>query len=85
MSKIRFAIIGAGHIGKRHAEMVLRHPEGEIVAMSDIRSKEECGVSYDIPFFSDPADMINNGPACDVVCMHPQRTSRSAFPFSIEC
>lgn len=69
MSKIRFAIIGAGHIGKRHAEMVLRNSEGELVAMSDVRTKEECGVSYDVPFFNDPADMINNGPECDVVCV----------------
>jgi predicted dehydrogenase len=69
MSKIRFAIIGAGHIGKRHAEMVLRHPEGELVAMSDVRSKEECAVSFDVPFFHDPEEMINNGPACDVVCV----------------
>ncbi|MFN6380232.1 MAG: Gfo/Idh/MocA family protein [Flavobacteriales bacterium] len=69
MSKIRFAIIGAGHIGKRHAEMVERHPEGELVAMADLRSKEECGVAYNVPFFNDPLEMINSGPECDVVCI----------------
>ena len=27
--KIKFAVIGAGHIGKRHAEMIRRDAEGE--------------------------------------------------------
>ena len=26
---IKFGIVGCGHIGKRHAEMVKRHPEAE--------------------------------------------------------
>jgi UDP-N-acetyl-2-amino-2-deoxyglucuronate dehydrogenase len=30
--KIKFAVVGAGHIGKRHAEMVKRDPEAELVA-----------------------------------------------------
>ena len=25
-NKIRFAVVGQGHIGKRHAEMILRNP-----------------------------------------------------------
>ncbi len=41
-SKIRFVVIGAGHIGKRHAEMIRRDAEGELVAMVDIRSQKEC-------------------------------------------
>lgn len=68
MSKIRFAVIGSGHIGKRHAEMVVRNPESELVAMCDVRSKQECGVDYDIPFFNDPAAMLKEV-ECDVVCV----------------
>lgn len=68
MSKIRFAVIGSGHIGKRHAEMVVRNPESELVAMCDIRSKQECGVDYEIPFFNDPAAMLKEV-ECDVVCV----------------
>jgi hypothetical protein len=30
--KIKFAIVGAGHIGKRHAEMVSRNKESELIA-----------------------------------------------------
>ena len=35
--KIKFAVIGAGHIGKRHAEMIRREPESELIAMVDVR------------------------------------------------
>lgn len=35
MSVIRFVIIGYGHIGKRHAAMIDRHPEAALVAVVD--------------------------------------------------
>lgn len=35
MTPIRFVIIGYGHIGKRHAAMVERHPEAALVAVID--------------------------------------------------
>ena len=41
--KIRFAVIGCGHIGKRHAEMITRDEGAELVALCDIRPKEELG------------------------------------------
>ena len=40
MKKVKFAIIGTGHIGKRHAEMVLRNPHAELVSLSDIKPKK---------------------------------------------
>lgn len=52
-TKIKFAVVGAGHIGKRHAEMIRRDREGELVAMVDIRTKEECGAQdFDVPFLT---------------------------------
>jgi predicted dehydrogenase len=69
MSKIKFAVIGAGHIGKRHAEMVMRNSEAELVAMCDVRTKQECDVTYDVPFFRSVEEMLENGPECDVVCV----------------
>ena len=48
--KIKFAIVGSGHIGKRHAEMIRRNPESELVAMCDIKDKSEIGLSdVDVP------------------------------------
>lgn len=50
--KVRFAVIGSGHIGKRHAEMIRRNPESELVAMVDIKPKSELGLTdLEVPFF----------------------------------
>jgi len=67
-SKIRFVVIGAGHIGKRHAEMIRRDAEGELVAMVDIRSKKECAAEdFDVPFFSTMQELFASGLEFDVV------------------
>lgn len=66
--KVKFAVIGAGHIGKRHAEMIRREPEGQLVAMVDIRSKEECGAEdFDVPFFTTLDDLLRSGIEFDVL------------------
>jgi UDP-N-acetyl-2-amino-2-deoxyglucuronate dehydrogenase len=66
--KIKFAIIGAGHIGKRHAEMVNRDPESELVALVDIRTKEECGAeNFDVPFFKSMDELLQSNLNFDVV------------------
>ncbi|MFT6923663.1 MAG: UDP-N-acetyl-2-amino-2-deoxyglucuronate dehydrogenase [Crocinitomicaceae bacterium] len=66
--KIKFAVIGAGHIGKRHAEMIRREEESELVAMVDVRSKEECDAGhFDVPFFKTVDELINSGVEFDVV------------------
>ena len=50
--KIKFAVLGCGHIGKRHMEMIHRHPEGELVAGADVRPREELGVEdNELPIF----------------------------------
>jgi predicted dehydrogenase len=67
LNKLKFAVIGAGHIGKRHAEMVLRHDEAQLIAMCDRRSKEECGVSWDIPFYATVEDLLDAHPEIEVV------------------
>ena len=68
MSKIKFAVIGAGHIGKRHAEMIRRDAEGELVAMVDVRGKDECQAQdFDVPFYSTMEELFASGLAFDVV------------------
>ena len=65
--KIKFAVIGAGHIGKRHAEMIQRDEESELVAMVDVRSKEECDANhFDVPFFKTVDELINSEVEFDV-------------------
>ncbi|GHT39692.1 oxidoreductase [Bacteroidia bacterium] len=36
MGKVKFAVVGCGHIGKRHVEMILRNPEAQLVGGCDI-------------------------------------------------
>ncbi|MBL7968031.1 MAG: Gfo/Idh/MocA family oxidoreductase [Prolixibacteraceae bacterium] len=66
--KIRFAVVGQGHIGKRHAEMVLRNPNAELAAVCDILSAEECKVSYpQIPFYNSIDELLEKETALDVL------------------
>ena len=53
MSKVKFAVIGCGHIGKRHAEMIERNEESELVALVDIKPKDQVGIdAYSASFFN---------------------------------
>jgi predicted dehydrogenase len=66
--KIRFAVVGQGHIGKRHAEMVLRNPLTELAAVCDIRTEEECKISYkDVPFYSSIDELLEKETDLDVI------------------
>ncbi len=68
MSKIKFAVVGAGHIGKRHAEMIRRDAEGELVALVDPRGLEACEAQdFGVPFFTDIHELLNSELAFDVV------------------
>ena len=70
MKKIKFAVIGAGHIGKRHAEMVLRNPNTELVALCDVKPSEELGIEdFDVPFYDDHKQMLGTENEIDVVCI----------------
>lgn len=65
---IRFAVVGCGHIGKRHAEMVMRNPEAELAAMADIRKRDDLGLeAYDVPYFTGLTQMLAEVPDIDVV------------------
>lgn len=66
---IRFAVIGQGHIGKRHAEMVRRNPATELVAVCDVLSPEETGTAdiREIYYYS-AAEMLATEKV-DVVCI----------------
>ena len=66
--KIKFAVVGTGHIGKRHAEMIRREEEAELVALVDIRSQKDCDAeSFDVPFFNSIEELLDSELAIDVV------------------
>lgn len=66
--KIKFAVVGCGHIGKRHAEMAMRNAHAELVALADVRPKESLGIdNYNVPFFSSIEELLASGIEIDVV------------------
>jgi UDP-N-acetyl-2-amino-2-deoxyglucuronate dehydrogenase len=66
--KIRFVVVGAGHIGKRHAEMIRREEEAELVAMVDVRTAEECDAHhFGVPHFENMEALLASGLEYDVV------------------
>lgn len=66
--KVKFAVIGAGHIGKRHAEMIQRNPDAELVAICDILPEEQLGLSsFNVPYFDSTDALFQSGLEFDVV------------------
>ncbi len=67
---IKFAVIGQGHIGKRHAEMIRRNPDSELVAVCDVLSREELGLQeLKEPFFNHIDTLLESNIPIDVVCI----------------
>ena len=68
MEKIRFAVIGCGHIGKRHAEMITREEGAELVALCDIKPEHQLGIeAFHVPFFRNMEELINSKIPFDVL------------------
>ena len=67
-NKIKFAIIGQGHIGKRHAEMVRRNSEAELVAVCDVIAKENLAlIDLKEPFYTSLESMLTAHPDIEVL------------------
>lgn len=68
--KIKFGVIGCGHIGKRHAEMIVRNDECELVAWCDKAPKNKLNLPDDsVPFYATLTEMLDNHTDIDVVCV----------------
>ncbi len=68
MTKIRFAVIGQGHIGKRHAEMVRRNPNAELVAVCDVLPKEQTGnAEIREKYYLSVGELLQHHPEVEVV------------------
>lgn len=66
---VRFAVVGTGHIGRRHIEMIMRNPLAELVAVCDIDPdqvnpyQETCSVYFKL------TELLEKEPDVDVVCI----------------
>lgn len=68
MSKVRFAVIGFGHIGRRHAALVAAHPDAELVGVCDVAQVEAGPVPPSVPVFESLSDLLKSVPF-DVACV----------------
>ena len=65
---IKFAVIGQGHIGKRHAEMIRRNPSCELVAVCDLLDKKILGLeSITEQFYHSVEELLKSHPEIEVV------------------
>ena len=61
MNKIKFAVVGCGHIGKKHAEVIAKNKNAELVALIDIKNPAELAIKdFHVPFFSSLKDFLES-------------------------
>lgn len=85
MEKIKFAVVGLGHIGKRHATMIQSHPEGQLVGVADINSelRKVAENDFKTQFFDSIDELFASDLEIDVVCicspngLHAQQAIRA--------
>lgn len=68
MNKIRFAIIGFGNIGTRHARHIMHNELAELVAICDTRADVQTSVPDGVRFYTTPDDMFQNE-EIEVLCV----------------
>ncbi len=67
-TSIKFAVIGCGHIGKRHARTISVHPEAELVALCDLAPRPTLGLEeFDLPFFTNLKTLLASEIDVDVI------------------
>lgn len=64
--KIKFAVIGYGHIGKRHAEMIRNNANTELLAICDIKPTENTDAIKEL-YFNSFEDLVAANLDIDVI------------------
>lgn len=67
--KLKVAILGYGHIGKKHAEMVTLNEACELVALIDPKFAEQDGAASAAPTFLTLNDFLRSGVPVDIVAI----------------
>jgi UDP-N-acetyl-2-amino-2-deoxyglucuronate dehydrogenase len=66
---IRFAVIGAGHIGKRHMKIISANPGAELVAVCDRNTADSLDLDLgSVPFYQDLDRMLSEVDF-DILCV----------------
>lgn len=70
VKKIRFAVIGCGHIGKRHAAMISNNAHCSLAALCDSRPVDNLKLpDYGVPFYSGIEALLGSSTEFDVLCI----------------
>lgn len=65
---IKIAVVGCGHIGKRHAEMISRNSNCELVALIDIKNKSKLNINkYTAPFYNSLESFLESNTHADII------------------
>ena len=69
--KIKFAVVGCGHIGKRHVSMIQGNEHFELVALCDVKPKDSLDLGPFAParFFSSIDELLSAGLDIDAVAI----------------
>jgi UDP-N-acetyl-2-amino-2-deoxyglucuronate dehydrogenase len=67
--KVNFSVVGAGFIGKRHADLICNNAQANLSAFVDVLNKQQLGIEkYNVPLYTTVEEMIANTNT-DVVCV----------------
>ena len=72
MQSKKIAIIGAGVMGKKHAQTIIKHPDTELVAICDPFS-DAMAQEFNVPNYTDLDDLLNTMTLDGVVIANPNR------------
>ncbi len=69
MNKIKFAIVGLGHIGKRHAQVINNNPHAQLSALADIDTSRhsELENNFGLPVYKSLEELLHKERGLDVI------------------
>lgn len=83
MAQIRIAVIGAGLVGRRHADLVSASVECDLAAICDLNpAAGSVAQQYDVPYFQDYTDLLEQVPLDGAIIATP---NAEHVPIGIAC
>jgi len=67
MDPVKFAVAGCGHIGKRHAALIVQNPHARLTAMIDTDPVTQADAQYNVPVYTSVESFLDSGTEADVV------------------
>ena len=78
MTRLKIAVIGAGLIGRRHIALVHENSNCDLAAICDAHpDAAQTAVEYNVPFYQDVAEMLNEQPLDGAIVATPTQLHTS--------